>query len=115
MPSKLLFDQNLSPRLVLALADVYPNSKHVADVGLATASDDVIWQYAATNDLMIVTKDDDFRQHSFLRGFPPKVVWVRFGNCSTDAIAEALRARVADVREFADDPNKALLVVWRRR
>ena len=113
MPTKLLFDENLSPRLVAKLADLYPNSAHVADVGLARAPDELIWEYAATNGFLIVTKDDDFRQHSFLRGFPPKVVWLQFGNCPTLMIAEALRARTADIEEFAVDPDKAMLVLSR--
>jgi predicted nuclease of predicted toxin-antitoxin system len=65
--------------------------------------------------LFIVTKDDDFRQHSFLRGFPPKVVWLRFGNCPTDVIAAALRDRASDLQEFVADPHKALLVLSRRQ
>ncbi|MGH7627075.1 MAG: DUF5615 family PIN-like protein, partial [Gemmatimonadaceae bacterium] len=98
MSVKLLFDENLSPRLVARLADVYHGSTHVSAVGLAKAPDEAIWEYAATNDFVIVTKDDDFRQRSFLRGFPPKVIWLQFGNCSTDLIASALHDRLPDVQ-----------------
>ena len=86
---------------------------HVRGVGLASAADEVIWEYAAANDFIIVTKDDDFRQHSFLRGFPPKVVWLHIGNCPTRVIVEVLRARVVDITEFAADADKALLVLSR--
>jgi len=34
---KLLFDQNLSPKLVERLVDLFPGSEHARDVGLATA------------------------------------------------------------------------------
>jgi predicted nuclease of predicted toxin-antitoxin system len=112
---KLLFDQNLSPRLVGDLADLYPGSVHVSAVGLAGSPDEAIWDHAADNEFIIVTKDDDFRQHSFLRGFPPKVIWLRFGNCPTDLIATALRDRAADVLAFANDANKSLLVLSRLR
>ena len=37
--ARLLFDENLAARLVGALADLYPGSVHVSDVGLAPAAD----------------------------------------------------------------------------
>ncbi len=43
---KLLFDQNLSPKLVNRLADLFPGSIHVLSVGLDCADDDRIWEYA---------------------------------------------------------------------
>ena len=80
---KFLFDENLSPRLVAGLSDVFPASVHVRDVGLARATDAAIWRYARGHDLAIVSKDSDFHQVSFLRGAPPKVIWIRRGNCTT--------------------------------
>ena len=74
---KLLFDQNVSPRLVADLSDMYPGSVHVRDVGLARANDAAIWSYARDHGLTIVSKDSDFHQVSFLRGPPPKVIWIR--------------------------------------
>lgn len=113
MQTPLLFDENLSPRLVALLAEVYPGSTHVSHVGLARATDDAVWAYASDNGLIIVTKDDDFRQRSFLRGHPPKVIWLRFGNCSTTVIASAFHDRAMDVTAFAADPALALLVLSR--
>jgi predicted nuclease of predicted toxin-antitoxin system len=55
----LLFDQNLSPRLVHRVADLFPGSIHVQEVGLATALDRIVWDYARANDYIIVTKDAD--------------------------------------------------------
>jgi predicted nuclease of predicted toxin-antitoxin system len=71
---KLLLDENLSPRLVGSLSDVFPGSVHVRDFGLARADDAAIWDYARDHDLTIVSKDSDFHQVSFLRGPPPEVV-----------------------------------------
>lgn len=113
MSVKLLFDENLSPRLVARLAGVYPASAHVSTVDLARAPDEMIWEYASANGFVIVTKDDDFRQRSFLRGFPPKVIWLHFGNCPTDLIATALRDRIVDVQTFAEDSGTALLILSR--
>lgn len=110
----LLFDQNLAPALSRRLADLYPASVHVRNVGLAAADDEAIWAYAAGAGYAIVTEDDDFRQRSFLRGSPPKVVWTRLGNCSTADVEAALRARHADLVAFASDPTAALLVVARQ-
>lgn len=76
------------------LVDLYPNSAHVRDFELAAADDEPGWRHAAAEGFAIVTKDDDFRQRSFLRGPPPKVVWVRLGNCRT-AYVEATLANKA--------------------
>jgi predicted nuclease of predicted toxin-antitoxin system len=112
---KLLLDQNLSPRLIRLLADIYPASAHVRDLGLAAADDEAVWRYAGTESFTIVTKDDDFRQRSFLSGAPPKVVWVHLGNCRTSDVAATLRARAPEIEEFGADPEAALLVLTRNR
>ncbi len=67
---KLLFDQNLSYRLVQSLQEEYPDSSHVREVGLQEASDAVVWQYAAQQGFAIVTKDADFHQRSFTLWVP---------------------------------------------
>jgi predicted nuclease of predicted toxin-antitoxin system len=74
---KLLFDQNLSPRLPRLLADIYAHSLHVREVGLRDADDAVIWDYAKQHGFTIVSKDSDFQQRSLLYGSPPKFIWLR--------------------------------------
>jgi len=108
---KLLFDQNLSHRLMHSLADLFPDSRHVRAVGLGSADDEIVWRYAAAEGCMIVSKDSDFHQLSFLRGHPPKVVWIRRGNCSTDDIEELLRANAANLLAFDRDSEAAFLVL----
>ena len=108
---KLLFDQNLSHRLVSALADMFPDSDHVRTVGLARADDEAVWQHAAAQGFAIVSKDSDFHQLSFVRGHPPKVVWIRRGNCSTDEIESLLRQYAEDLRAFGRDPDASFLAV----
>lgn len=110
---KLLFDQNLSSRLVRDLADAYPGSIHVRTAGLDRSEDAAIWEYAKLNELTIVTKDDDFRQRSFVHGAPPKVIWVQLGNCTTDAVAATLRANAMNIEAFALSEAAALLVLTR--
>jgi predicted nuclease of predicted toxin-antitoxin system len=108
---KLLFDQNLSHRLVHSLADLFADGRHVRGVGLGSADDEAVWQYAAAEGCMIVSKDSDFHQLSFVRGHPPKVVWIRRGNCSTNEIEALLRAHDADLRAFEQDPDASFLVL----
>jgi predicted nuclease of predicted toxin-antitoxin system len=76
---KLLFDENLSPRLVVLLHDLFPDSVHVRNIGLQAADDLQVWDHAKNNGLIIVSKDAGMHQRSFMFGAPPKVVWVRLG------------------------------------
>lgn len=108
---RLLFDQNLSHRLVSLLGEVYPGSVHVREVGLAEADDGVVWSHALRQGLVIVSKDADFYQRSLLLGPPPKVVWIRRGNCSTRAVEAILRRHHADVERFCADAAAAILVL----
>jgi predicted nuclease of predicted toxin-antitoxin system len=108
---KLLFDHNLSYRLVSALQREYPDSQHVRNVGLNEASDEAVWRYAVQQGFAIVTKDADFHQRSFLFGAPPKVVWVRCGNASTSAIEQLLRNRHSHLLRFSVDPEGTFLII----
>ena len=106
---KLLFDENLSHKLAWLLADLFPDSLHVRDVGLKAADDPVVWEYAKDNDLMIVSKDSDMHQRSFVFGYPPKVIWVRLGNCSTSDVEKLLRRHLASIKTFHEDVNASFL------
>lgn len=108
---KLLFDENVSPKLVGLVEPEFPESAHVYDLGLRGATDRRIWDHARDNGFTIVSKDDDFRQRSFVHGAPPKVVWLRVGNAGTTAIAGLLREQAARLSRFADEDESALLIV----
>src|SRR3954453_9095833 len=90
---RLLFDENLAARLVTALADIYPGSAHVTELGLTGASDLAIWAAAKFHSLTIASKDEDFQRLSDRYGQPPKVIRIRLGNCSTEQIITLLRQR----------------------
>ena len=109
MSRQLLFDENLSPRLPALLSDQFPGSRHVRDVGLRGATDQDIWNFAAAADFTIVTKDDDFRGLSLLRGAPPKVIWPVIGNCTTHEILQILTENDASLFSFIIEPSTALL------
>lgn len=108
---KLLFDQNLSRHLVGQLRDVFPESAHVTSVGLDTATDDEIWDYATEHEFVIVSKDSDFRQLAFLHGPPPKAIWLRVGNASTATILQVILDHLEAIEAFSDSDDEALLVL----
>ena len=109
---KLLFDQNLSPRLITLLEDLFPNSNHVFPLGLDKAEDSDVWEYAKTNGFILVTKDADFGDVSVLRGFPPKVIWIRRGNCKTVEIEKILRDNFQTIEQIESDKVVGLLTLF---
>jgi len=112
---KLLFDHNLSYKLVGRLADLFPDAAHVRNVHLHEADDPTVWEYARANGFAIVSKDEDFHQLSFLYGAPSKVVWVRRGTCTTADIEQALRRHHTDLLNFDANEEGAFLIVGIRR
>jgi predicted nuclease of predicted toxin-antitoxin system len=107
---RLLFDEQLSARLCSLLVE-YPGSLHVRLIGLGGASDEAVWSAAAERGCVLVTKDEDFHRLSVLRGAPPKVVWLRVGNASTEDIARMLRERHGDVLRFASQEEATFLAL----
>lgn len=108
---KLLFDENLSPKLVGVLADVYPDSAQVDRLGMGSASDAEVWEYAKTHGFVIVSKDSDYQELSALRGHPPKFIWLRRGNCSTRQIENILRSSSVKLFEFGQDVELGYLML----
>jgi len=108
---KLLFDENLSFRLPRELGDLFPESLHVEDVGLDQSDDEAIRRYAVGHGFAIVTKDADFAEYCLVKGAPPKVVWIRRGNCSTATVESLLRVHREEIDEFgkSDTPLLRLL------
>lgn len=109
---KLLFDQNLSPQLVYRLRDCFPDTGHVSALGLATASDLAVWNYARDEGFTIVTKDADFNDAAILRGVPPKIIWVRLGNCTTKDIENTIRLHRNEIADFIDDSASSVLELF---
>lgn len=105
----LFFDAMLSPRLVIQLADVYPGSVHVESVGLESASDRAVWEFARASDYIVVTKDEDFSEMALVLGSPPQVIWIRRGNCSTSEIEILLRQSYRAIQELSNDNATGIL------
>ena len=102
---RLLFDQNISYRIVSKLSDYYPDSKQVRELGLSNAEDIDIWDYARKNDYVIVTFDADFYDIGLINGCPPKIVWLRTGNLTTNQIAYLLSKSLQRITDFCSQPE----------
>jgi predicted nuclease of predicted toxin-antitoxin system len=95
------------------LADVYPESQHVSGVDLGAAQDFAVWEYAKRYGFAIVSKDSDFAERSVLESGPPKVIWIRLGNCSTSEIEAQLRSARDIVRTFVEKDEETCLLLGR--
>jgi len=109
---KLLYDENLSFRLARRLEELYPGSLHVRDVGLGAADDQAVWTYAMAAGFVIVSKDSDFYELSGRLGSPPRVIWIRRGNCSTAEIEAILSEHQTDLLEFERDSAAGTLILF---
>lgn len=108
----MLFDHNLSPALVSRLQDLYDGSDHVYRLNLDCVPDTDVWEYAKREGFLIVTKDADFSDISLLRGFPPKVIWIRRGNCKTADIEAMLRSHYEDIEKLSSDEKIGVLTLF---
>ncbi|MBV6511816.1 MAG: DUF5615 family PIN-like protein [Ignavibacteriales bacterium] len=104
---KLLFDQNISFRIVKKIQHLYPDSKQVTQLGLNGASDQKIWEFAKIQGYSIVTFDSDFYDYALINGMPPKIIWLRTGNTSTNQIAGILTDHAEKIKEFLNDQSSA--------
>lgn len=110
---KLLFDENLSRKLVVRLADLYPDSAHVADANLLESPDREIWEFAKAGNFIIVSTDSDFYELATAIGPPPKVVWLRRWTHPTRDAERVLRREAIRIAEFAADSELGVLVLDR--
>ena len=108
---RLLFDENLSEQLVGLLSDLFPESLHIRPLRGAGASDLVAWQLAAEQGCILVTKDEDFQRISISRGAPPRVIWIRLGNCTTQQVAQLLRSRFDVIAAFQAQEEATFLAL----
>lgn len=77
---RFIVDAQLPPALAGLLAAAGHAAEHVADRGMAGASDAEIWDFAIAGPAVIITKDEDFAQRKMLTGGGPVVVWIRRPN-----------------------------------
>ena len=107
---KLLLDENLSQRIVARISHIYQIA-HIKEFGLEQTDDNIIWNFAQTNDYIIVSKDSDFHQKSLLWGHPPKFIYLRVGNCPTSYIIQVLINNYPTIVTFAENETESILVL----
>lgn len=93
------------------LVQEFPGSAHVRAFGMAAAADPAVWAFASASGYAVVSKDSDFAQRALLLGHPPKVVWLRIGNCPTPAVALLLKVHHVVILSFLSDPTLSLLAL----
>ena len=108
---KLLFDQNISFRVLRLIEDVYPETDQIHKLGLKDKTDREIWEYAKEHDYIIVTFDGDFYDFSLVWGHPPKIIWLRTANHVTKEVANVLRTHYETISQFASDEELACLEI----
>jgi len=109
---KLLFDHNLSYKLVRRMADVFPDSTQTKLLGFGAVSDSVIWQHAGDNGFVVVTLDKDFSNLALQNGVPPKIIWLRCGNSTVAEVERLLRTNLKDIQVFETHPTAEVLEIW---
>lgn len=110
---KLLLDQNLSRKLVPVLEARFPDTSHVLLLGLDKSSDSEIRDYAQQHGFTLATKNTDMVDLCVFRGAPPKVLWLRLGNCSTTQIREVFERDADRIRMFIADDSRVVLSLFR--
>jgi predicted nuclease of predicted toxin-antitoxin system len=97
---RLLFDQNISFRIISKIEAIFPESKQVRQLGIENHTDTEIWKFAKENEFTIVTFDADFFDLSNFKGHPPKIIWLRFGNTRTAFLAGIINSRSSIIKDF---------------
>ena len=108
---KLLFDNNLSHKLVARIADLFPDSSHVMIENLDESEDNDIWRFSKDNGFTIITKDSDFNELGLLNGFSPQVVWLRIGNCKIVDIERLIRSNAIILSDFHQNKNLGIIKI----
>jgi predicted nuclease of predicted toxin-antitoxin system len=108
---KILFDQNISFRLVKRITDIFPEAEQVRSLGLEDSTDQEIWNFANENEYTIITFDGDFYDLSLVWGHPPKIVWIRTGNKTTNEIESIVRKHQQNIEVFISDKELACLEI----
>lgn len=109
---KLLIDENISYRIVKLLEEQFPGAIHINQVDQQRMTDQQIWDYAKKEGFIIVTYDEDFNDLQTLLGFPPKVIWLRFGNATTKMIASKIMENNTNIKELSTENEIGLLEIY---
>ena len=111
---KIIIDENISSRLISRIQYVFPDVEHVKTLGLMTVNDFTIFMFARQNAYdAILTLDEDYFNLQLTHGMPPKIIWLRVGNCSTNALAQVILNNVDTIYAFLFDPQLECLEIYK--
>jgi predicted nuclease of predicted toxin-antitoxin system len=108
---KLLLDENLSSQIVRKIIELYPDSAHIKNLALKNTDDRVVWEYAKTNNFIIVSKDADFYQCNLLYADAPKLIYLWVKNSPTSEIIDVLRDNFDTICQFESSELASILVL----
>ena len=111
---KLLLDENLSRRIVPFLQTAFLGSTQIVLLGLESASDSEIWQYAKDNGYVIVSRDSDFQERSLVAGHPPQVIWLKIPNRSKTVVLNILLKHHTEIEQALTVQNLACVELRHR-
>ncbi|WP_425392246.1 DUF5615 family PIN-like protein [Ekhidna sp.] len=106
---KLLFDQNISPKILNRLPKEFSECEQVRFVGLEDATDLEIFEYAKANGFAVVTFDSDFVDLNALRGTPPKIIYLNTGNLTTKSISELILNNLLSIQHHLNSNTDDIL------
>ena len=108
---KLLFDENISFKITKKIIHLYPDSKHLSDLRLIQSTDFEVWDFAKKNRFSIVTFDSDFMDLALIKGFPPKIIWLKIGNTSTENLVTVLINNFIVINHFLKNDELSFLEI----
>lgn len=108
---KLLLDQNISFRLARKLHSLFPGTQQVNSLGLIDKPDRLIWEFARKEGFTIVTFDSDFYDLSLTQGHPPKLIWIKSGNATTENLYSIFSAKANQIHHFTEDKELSCLEI----
>jgi predicted nuclease of predicted toxin-antitoxin system len=110
---KLLLDANVSWRLAARLKQHFDDCFHIDHIGLTVPARDIeIWNYALTNNFIIVTNDEDFVNLLNVKGFPPKIILLKTGNQSNNYIEALLIKHKSDIQSLYTSDEYGVLELF---
>jgi len=110
---KLLIDQNISHRILSLISHAFPDVQHVREHGLSNADDYDIFMHARHHRYDAVITLDDFVRLLNTYSAPPKIIWLRTGNCSTSFLAEILINKSDSIEQFVRSEEYFLYEVFK--
>ena len=97
-------DAQLSPAIVAWINRTFDDieAESVRSLGLRDATDVEIFEKEKMEDVIVLSKDDDFIQLIEHRGTPPKLIWITCGNTSNAKMREILSKTLLKAKELLE-------------